>query len=102
MELSPVLCTLEDASKRTANPLAEVLVPLALNNIAILHGLLAFSSGLLDARSGLKTGSTTTLTHRLNAIRLINRSMNDIQLATSDAVLTSIMFVTGSDVSHEL
>ncbi|KAE9373018.1 hypothetical protein N431DRAFT_337943, partial [Stipitochalara longipes BDJ] len=93
----PVLCTLEHASKKTANPVAEVLVPFALNNSAMLHALLAFSSGLVDARSGLKIGSATTLIHRGNAIRLINQSMNDIQLATSDKTLTSIMLVTGSD-----
>jgi hypothetical protein len=64
----------------------------------MFHALLAFSSSLMDARSGRKTGSATTLTHRVNAIRLMNESMQDIQQATSDTVLASICFLQASDV----
>jgi hypothetical protein len=56
----------------------------------------------IHARSGRKTGSTATLIHRVNAIRLINQSMNDIQAATSDKALASIMFVSGSDVGRRI
>jgi hypothetical protein len=100
--LGPVLCTLEHASKKTPNPVVEVLVPLALNDAAMFHALLAFSSSLIDTRSGRKTGSTATLIHRVNAIRLTNQSMNDIQAATSDKALASIMFVSGSDVGRRI
>jgi Fungal specific transcription factor domain len=99
LELSPCFCTLEVAAKKATNPLAEVLVPLALTNEAMFHSLLAFASSLLDAHSGYKTGSTTTLLHRIHAMRLINESLNDPHRATSDTVLASICFVSATDVS---
>jgi hypothetical protein len=88
--------------KKKPNPVAEALVPLALNDAAMFHALLAFSSSLIDARSGRKTGSTATLIHRVNAIGLINQSTNDIQAATSNKALASIMFVSGSDVGRRI
>ena len=98
MELSPVLAALEHEAKKTPNPVTSILVPLALKDAAIFHGLLAFSASLVDARSGRTTASTTTLFHRVNAIRLINRSLDNMQQATSDNVLASIIFLSGSDV----
>jgi len=95
IQAGPVACTLEHAVKKTVT---KVLVPLALNNPAMLHSLLAYSSSLLDARSGGNTGGTTTLVHTVNAIRLINESMNDIRQATSNEILSSIIIVGGSNV----
>jgi hypothetical protein len=102
IELSPILCPLEHAAKKTPNPVTKVLVPLALNDPPMFHALLAFSSSLMDARSGRKTGSATTLAHRVNAIRLMNKSMQDIQQATSDTILASICFLQASDVRWDL
>jgi hypothetical protein len=101
IEVGPVAGTFDHAAKKTphpANSVTKVLVPLALNNAAILHSLLAYSSSLMDARSGCKTGSTTTLVHTVNAIRLINESMNDTRQATSNEILSSIIIVSGSNV----
>jgi hypothetical protein len=95
IEVGPVTCTLEHAVKKTV---AKALVPLALNNAAMLHSLLAYSSSLMDARSGRKTGSTTTMVYTVNAIRLINEAMGDIQQATSNEILSSIIIVGGSNV----
>jgi hypothetical protein len=101
IEVSPVICTLEHAAKKTPIRVTKVLVPLALNSAAMLHSLLAYSSSLMDARSGRKKGSTTTLVHTINAVRLINESMNDIQQATSDAILAGIILVSGSNVCRK-
>jgi hypothetical protein len=101
MELSPVVCTLEHAAKKTPVPenhVTNFLIPLALNNAAMLHSLLAYSSSLWDARSGLNKGSPTTMVHTINAIRLINESMNDIRQVTSDAILASVILVSASNV----
>jgi len=95
IEVGPIACSLEHAVKKAVT---RVLVPLALNNAAMLHSLLAYSSSLMDVRSGNNTGSTTTLVHTVNAIRLINESMNDIRQAISNEILSSIIIVGGSNV----
>ncbi|KAE9363350.1 hypothetical protein N431DRAFT_423933 [Stipitochalara longipes BDJ] len=97
IELSPIMCPLEHAAKKTPNPVTQVLVPLAIKHASMFHALLAFSSSLMDARSGRTTGSATTLAHRVNTIRLINESIQDIQQATSDTILASICFLQASD-----
>ena len=101
MELSPFICTLEHAAKKTPcldNHVTKDLVPLALTNATTLHSLLAYASSLMDARSGRKTGSIATLAHTANAVLLINESMSDIRQATSDEILSSILLVSGSNV----
>jgi hypothetical protein len=92
-ELIPILCPLEHAAKKTSTPVAKVLVPLALNDASIFHAILSFSSSLIDARSGRITESDTTLVHRVNAIRPMNQSLQDIQQATNDTVVASIYFL---------
>lgn len=98
-ELSPCYCPLQLAAKKASNPLAETLVPLVLHDPAVLFSLLAFASHLHDANSGLQNGSATTLYYRLQAFQFINEALNDSRRATSDTILTSILFVSASDVS---
>jgi hypothetical protein len=98
IEISPVICPLELAARKAPNPLTEILVPFALSDAAVFHAVLAFFSSFADARSGRKTESTTTLTHRVTAISLIKESMSDVQQATSDKVLASLCYIGGSNV----
>lgn len=77
IEMNPTLCTLEYSSKKRKNLLAESRVPFIISDAAMLHGLSAYSSSALDTLSGRTTASAKTLVHRVNAIRLINESLND-------------------------
>ncbi|KAE9364845.1 hypothetical protein N431DRAFT_489314 [Stipitochalara longipes BDJ] len=98
INLSPVLCTLESAAKKTPNPVTEILIPLAISDAAMFYALIAFSSSLMDARSRRNSPSTTTLLHRGSAIRLLQESMNDKLQAVSDKVLATICLVSCSHI----
>jgi hypothetical protein len=67
---------------------------------AMLHGWIAFSSSLMDARSGRQAPTSATLFHLGHSMRLLNNALSDPRYAASEQVCTTICLLAAHNVSQ--
>jgi len=77
--------------------LRNVYIPIDLSNQASTHVILAHAAIHLAYLSG-KSASISALHHKTAAIKLINESLNDSELAVSDDTLAAVLRVLTFEV----
>ena len=78
-------------------PLSNAYIPVDLSNPASTHATLAHAAIHMAHLSG-KSNSISALYHKTAAIKFINESLNDPELAVSDGTLAAVLRVLTFEV----
>lgn len=69
----------------------DLYIPVDLSQAASVHAVLAHSASHMAYLRQERSDSVTALTHKMAAIRLVNKSLNDPVKAVSDENISAVM-----------
>jgi len=75
----------------TFDPIKDLYIPVDLAYVASVHGILAHSASHLAYLRQERSLSIQAIGHKMNAIRLVNRALNDPMKAISDETFSAVM-----------
>jgi Fungal specific transcription factor domain len=81
-------------------PLSNAYVPIDLSDQASTHATLAHAASHIAYLHG-KPSSVSALSHKSAAIKLVNESLNDPEVAVSDGVLAAVLRLLTFEVKSQ-